>query len=199
MKALLFSVGAAILVLLAGLPIAYLNWPAPAPLAAAINDGAQIGGTFELQDLKGRSVTQETFNGRWTLVFFGFTHCPDICPTTLSHIASVMDGLGDQAAQLQPLFITLDPQRDTPELLAEYTAFFDPRILALSGSAEQTRQVAEAYGVYFKQVAAGDTYTLDHSTGLYLMGPDGEFKRRFAEPLSAGAMVKDIAGLLDAD
>lgn len=199
MKALLLRVGAAILVLLAGLPIAYLNWPAPVPVTAAIQDGANIGGTFTLQAPNGRSVTQNTFKGRWTLVFFGFTHCPDVCPTTLSQIASVLDGLGDRAAQLQPLFITLDPQRDSPELLAEYTAFFDPRILGLSGSTEQTRQVAEAYGVYFKQVAAGDAYTLDHTTTLYLMGPNGEFKRHFSEPLSADAMVKDIAGLLDAD
>ncbi|WP_339649927.1 SCO family protein [Halopseudomonas pelagia] len=198
MKIILIGCGVAILVLLAGLPIAYLNWPAPVPVSAAIEEGAEIGGAFELQDHHGQTVTEDTFKGRWTLVFFGFTHCPDICPTTLSHVASLLDGLGDMAEQVQPLFITLDPERDTPAILAEYAAFFDPRILGLAGSAEQTRQVADAYSVYFKKVNMGDTYTLDHTTTLYLMSPDGTFKRHYSEQMPADAMAQDIAGLLDA-
>lgn len=190
--------GAALLLLLAGLPIAYLNWPARVPVSAAINEGVEIGGAFDLQDHHGREVTEDSFNGRWTLVFFGFTHCPDICPTTLSHVARVLDALGEDAEQLQPLFITLDPARDTPELLAEYTAFFDPRILGLAGTEEQTRHVADAYSVYFKKVDTSDTYTLDHTTSLYLMGPDGTFKRHFSEQVPADVMAQEIADLLDA-
>lgn len=196
---LVIGVSVAFLVLLAGLPVAYLNWPARVPVAAAISQGASIGGPFELQDHHRQSVTAETFQGRWTLVFFGFTHCPDICPTAMRQVARVLQGLDGKAEQLQPLFITLDPQRDTPELLAEYTAFFDPRILGLVGTAEQTRQVADAYSVYFKKVEVGDTYTLDHTTTLYLMGPDGTYKRHYSAQASVASMVQDIAQALDAN
>lgn len=199
MKNILLGCTVAVLVLLAGLPIAYLTWPAPVPVSAAIREGAQIGGPFALQDHHGRRVTDATFSGRWTLVFFGFTHCPDVCPTTLSHVARVMAGLGEQAERVQPLFITLDPERDTPQVLADYTAFFDRRILGLVGTQDQTRQVADAYNVYFKKVGSGDTYMLDHSTALYLMGPDGTFIRHYAETMPADAMAQDIAERLHAD
>lgn len=197
MKKILIGCGAALLILLVGLPVAYLSWPARVPVAVAISDGADIGGAFALRDHQGQSVTADSFKGRWMLVFFGFTHCPDICPTTLSHVAKVLDGLGEHAEQVQPLFITLDPERDTPQVLAEYTAFFDPRILGLAGTAEQTRQVADAYRVYFKKVAMGDTYTLDHTTSLYLMGPDGKFQRHYSEQITAEVMAQDIVGLLN--
>lgn len=198
MNRILVVVSSTILLLLAGLPVAYLTWPARVPVAVAINNGAQIGGPFELQDHYGQAVTEDTYKGRWMLVFFGFTQCADICPSSLSRVARVLEGLGDQAQQLQPLFITLDPARDTPAVLAEYTRFFDQRIMGLSGSAEQTRQVAQAYNLYFEKVPMGNSYMLDHSAGLYLMGPDGRFVQHYSPQLQADAIVLDVARLMRA-
>tara|TARA_R110000796_G_scaffold88164_1_gene189713 strand:- start:29157 stop:29798 length:642 start_codon:yes stop_codon:yes gene_type:complete len=190
---LLITVCAAVLLLLAALPVAYLSWPARVPVSAAISQGAEIGGPFELQDQHGQPVNESSFKGRWTLVFFGFTHCPDVCPTAMTHVARTLDSLGEQAGQVQPLFITLDPERDTPEVLSEYTAFFDQRILGLFGSEGQTRQVADAYSVYFEKIPMGDTYMLDHTATLYLMGPDGQFVQHYSQQMSAEAMAEDIA------
>lgn len=193
MNRILVVVSSAILLLLAGLPVAYLTWPARVPISVAINAGAQIGGAFTLQNHHGQAVSAATYSGRWMLVFFGFTQCADICPSTLSRVARVLDGLGEQAQQLQPLFITLDPARDTPAVLAAYTAFFDSRIMGLTGSAEQTRQVAEAYRVYFEKIPMGDSYMLDHSASLYLVGPDGRFVQHYSQQLQADAIVLNIA------
>lgn len=183
----------AIGLLLAALPLSYQLWPARTPVTAAVNNGAQVGGPFELQDQHGRAVNEQTFSGQWLLVFFGFTRCADICPTTLVHMAKVLDGLGEQARQVQPLFISLDPERDTADVLAAYTSFFDERILGLTGSAEQIRQVADAYSVYFQKVPMGDTYMLDHTGSVYLMGPKGELAELFSQRMTAEAMVQAIS------
>lgn len=183
----------AIGLLLAALPLSYQLWPARTPVTAALSNGAQVGGPFELQDQHGRAVNEQTFSGQWLLVFFGFTRCADICPTTLVHMAKVLDGLGEQARQVQPLFISLDPERDTPDVLAAYTSFFDERILGLTGSAEQIRQVADAYSVYFQKVPMGDTYMLDHTGSIYLMGPKGELAELFSQRMTAEAMVQAIS------
>nr|WP_288356794.1 SCO family protein [uncultured Pseudomonas sp.] len=160
--------------LLAALPLSYQLWPARTPVVAAVDAGQRIGGPFELRDPSGRAVTHESFDGQWLLVFFGFTRCADICPTTLMQVAKVLDGMGEQGDWLQPLFISLDPDRDTPEVLAAYTTFFDERILGLTGTSEQIQQVADAYAVYFRKVPMGDTYMLDHTGAVYLMNPQGE-------------------------
>lgn len=183
----------AIGLLLAALPLSYQLWPARTPVTAALSNGAQVGGPFELQDQHGRAVNEQTFSGQWLLVFFGFTRCADICPTTLVHMAKVLDGLGEQARQVQPLFISLDPERDTPDVLAAYTSFFDERILGLTGSVEQIRQVADAYSVYFQKVPMGDTYMLDHTGFIYLMGPKGELAELFSQRMTAEAMVQAIS------
>ncbi|TBU71017.1 SCO family protein [Pseudomonas daroniae] len=183
----------AIGLLLAALPLSYQLWPARTPVTAALSNGAQVGGPFELQDQHGRAVNEQTFSGQWLLVFFGFTRCADICPATLMHMAKVLDGLGEQARQVQPLFISLDPERDTPDVLAAYTSFFDERILGLTGSVEQIRQVADAYSVYFQKVPMGDTYMLDHTGSIYLMGPKGELAELFSQRMTAEAMVQAIS------
>lgn len=189
-----FCIG--IFVLAAGLPIAYLSWPARTPASIAIAQAPSVGGAFTLQDHAGRTVTEQTFPGQWTLMFFGYTHCPDVCPTTLSTVAAVLDTLGDQADHLQPLFVTLDPARDTPAILADYTAHFDERILGLTGTPEQIESMSEAYRVYAKQVPQGDSYTLDHSAVIYLMGPDGRLVSHFSQQMDADAMARDIANAL---
>lgn len=182
--------------LLAALPLSYQLWPARTPVAAAVDAGTPIGGPFELRDQQGRAVNQGSFDEKWLLVFFGFTRCADICPTTLMHVAKVLDGLGEQSAWLQPLFISLDPERDTPEVLAAYTGFFDERILGLTGTAEQIRQVADAYAVYFKKVPMGNTYMLDHSGSIYLMSPQGELVSLISLQTPTADMVRTISTAL---
>ena len=141
-------------------------------------------------------MTEESFEGQWLLVFFGFTRCADVCPTTLTQIAKVLDGLGEQSARLQPLFISLDPERDTPEVLAAYTTFFDERIVGLTGSPEQIRQVAEAYGVYVRKVPMGDTYMLDHTGSVYLMNPDGELASLISLQMTSADTAREISTAL---
>ncbi|WP_150305531.1 SCO family protein [Pseudomonas saliphila] len=185
-----------ILVLVAGLPVAYLSWPARTPASVAIAQAPSVGGPFTLQDTAGRTVTEQSFPGQWTLIFFGYTHCPDVCPTTLSTVAAILETLGDQAKHLQPLFVTLDPERDTPEILADYTGHFDERILGLTGTQEQIESMSEVYRVYAKQVPQGDSYTLDHSAVIYLMGPDGQLVSHFSQQMDADALARDIADAL---
>ena len=196
MKPTWIASAALILLLLAALPLSFQLWPAPVPLAAAVDGGQRIGGPFELQGPDGRRVTEQSFEGQWLLVFFGFTRCADVCPTTLTQIAKLLDGLGEQGARLQPLFISLDPERDTPEVLAAYTAFFDERILGLTGSPEQVRQVADAYGVYVRKVPMGDTYMLDHTGSVYLMNPAGELVSLISPQRTAADAAREISAAL---
>ncbi|PRB84376.1 SCO family protein [Pseudomonas sp. MYb185] len=195
LRARLVAFGLGMLLLLAGLPVAYLTWPARVPVAAPIDSEAMTT-LHGLQDQNGQVITEHSYRDRWLLLFFGFTHCPDVCPTTLSTVAQVLERLGDDAERLQPLFITLDPERDTPALLAEYVGFFDERIQGLTGTPEQIQTVADAYGIYFKKVPTQDSYMLDHSSTLLLLGPDGQLLARFPQQTEADDMVDDIARAL---
>ncbi len=148
------------------------------PLTAVPGTAVDVGGPFTLVAHTGKTVTDADFRGKYLLVNFGYTFCPDVCPTTLQKMALALDELGDDAAAVQPLFITIDPQRDTREVLAAYVAAFDPRIIGLTGSPQQIADVAKAYHAYYAKVDAkdgGDDYLMDHSAFIYLMGPDGRF------------------------
>jgi protein SCO1/2 len=135
-----------------------------------------IGGPFELVDQDGQKVTQESFVGEPTLVFFGFTHCPDICPTTLFEMSQLFEALGPDASKVTGLFITVDPERDTPEAMKSYLDSFHPSIQALTGTPEQVAAVIKAYRAYAKKVPTQDgDYTMDHTAIVYLMGKDGAF------------------------
>lgn len=139
---------------------------------------------YLLMDTRGRAVSDEDFRGHFQLIAFGYTSCPDVCPTTLAEMALIMDKLGGQAEQLQPLFVTVDPERDTPEVLRRYTGYFHPRIIGLIGSLELVRRAADNFKVTYEKhrdpgMAPGD-YTVDHSTGMFLLGPDGRFLAKFA-------------------
>lgn len=139
-----------------------------------------IGGPFELKASDGTTVSDVSYRGKWLLVFFGYTFCPDFCPTTLAVVAEALDALGDDAAQVQPIFITVDPERDTPEVMGEYVAAFDQRIAGLTGTPQQIAAVADAYGAYYKVQSpdvANHNYFVDHSTYFYIMDPDGKFVR----------------------
>ncbi|WP_462381882.1 SCO family protein [Pseudomonas sp. Marseille-QA0892] len=181
--------------LIAGLPLAYLGWPARQPLEVP-SAQRPVDGRFELVDSLGRTVTDESFRGRWLLVFFGFTYCPDVCPTTLVDVSAVLERLGEDADQVQPLFITVDPQRDTPDVLARYTAFFDPRITGLTGTEAQVTQAMKAYGVRAERVPIEDSYLVDHSTRLYLMSPNGDFVTAYSPADGRGAIAASIEARL---
>lgn len=139
-----------------------------------------VGGPFTLTAPDGNTVTDETYRGKWLLVFFGYTSCPDTCPTTLNEIAGALEKLGPSAARVQPIFITVDPDRDTPNVLGKYTKAFDSRIVGLTGTPEQIAVVAERYGAYGARRTSGPDakdYVVDHSTYIYIVGPDGKFAR----------------------
>jgi len=136
-----------------------------------------IGGPFALVDHTGRPRTEADFRGKLLLVYFGFTYCPDICPTDLQDITLALDRLGPAADAVQPLFITVDPERDTAEHLKDYIALFHPQLIGLTGDAAAIRKAADAYKVYYAKVpnARGDDYTVDHSAFIYVMGADGAY------------------------
>ena len=151
---------------------------------------------YLLMDYQGRAVTDEDFPGSYQLIAFGYTSCPDVCPTTLSKISLIMDKLGKQAVRLQPLFITLDPERDTPEVLHHYTAFFNPRIIGLSGSSELVRRTADNFKVRYEKHldtgAAPNKYSVDHTVWMYLLGQDGRYLTKFAYGMPAEEVAERI-------
>jgi protein SCO1/2 len=143
---------------------------------------SRIGGPFMLTAADGRVVTDRTFRGHWMLVYFGYTHCPDVCPTTLLSVAKTLEKLGPLADNVRPLFVTLDPERDTPEVLGEFTKAFDPRIIGLTGKATEIAAVAKEYRVFFKKVKSndGDDYFLEHSSYIYVMDSNGRYVTLFS-------------------
>ena len=179
----------------------------PMPVSAPIAEsgvmrvaGASIGGPFQLTDHSGRTVSEADFAGRFMLIYFGFTHCPDICPTELQVMANAVDALGGDESRVVPIFITVDPQRDTVAHLKDYVAAFHPKVVGLTGNAEQIAAVAKAYKVYFSKQpgAVADTkdYQVDHTSFVYLMGPDGVIRSVFRAGTSAKAMAGEILGQL---
>lgn len=135
-----------------------------------------FGAPFELVQGSGEPITQEAFKGHPSAVFFGFTHCPEVCPTTLWEMSEALKALGPDADKLKVLFISIDPTRDDPEALALYLQSFDPRIVGLTGSEEEIGTVAASYRAYWRKVPTGDgDYTMDHTASIYLMDADGEF------------------------
>lgn len=159
---------------------------------------ALVGGPFTLVDHTGRTVTDQTFLGRYMVVFFGFTNCPDICPTGLQVMSAALDQLGTKAEQIVPVLITIDPERDTPQVLADYVKAFHPSMVGLTGSLENIQSVAKAYRVYFKKVQSGSDpkdYSMDHTSIIYLMGRDGRFITHFTHATPVDALVTRLAKL----
>jgi cytochrome oxidase Cu insertion factor (SCO1/SenC/PrrC family) len=160
---------------------------------------ALVGGPFSLTDHNGRRVTDQDYRGRPMLVFFGFTFCPDICPAGLQVISAALDQIGPKGTSLTPLFITIDPERDTPEQLKSYLASFHPRLIGLSGTAAEISDVAKKYRVYFKKVKdekSSADYTMDHSTFVYLMDRNGQFVAHFSHSTSADKLSEGLRKLL---
>lgn len=153
---------------------------------------------YLLQAPNGRSVTNEDFHGRFQLISFGYTYCPDVCPTTLVEMAEILKQLGDKAARVQPIFISVDPERDTGKILKTYTEFFDPRIQGLTASPALVRRAADNFKIRYAKVrepgADPDRYSVDHSAGMFLLGPDGAFIKKFA----FGTPVVEISTQIEA-
>jgi cytochrome oxidase Cu insertion factor (SCO1/SenC/PrrC family) len=143
---------------------------------------ALVGGPFTLTDDTGKRVTEKDYRGRYMLVFFGFTSCPDICPAGLQLISAALENLGPKADRIAPIFVSVDPARDTPEKLAAYVKNFNPRLIGLTGTPEEIADVTKAYKVYFKKVpneTNPDEYGMDHTSIIYLMDPNGEYVTHF--------------------
>jgi protein SCO1/2 len=156
-----------------------------------------IGGPIRLTDQDGKAFDSASLDGKPYAVFFGFTNCPDACPTTLNEMARVEDEIGAPAKDFTTLFVTVDPERDTPAVLKEYLTNFGGKTIALSGTPEQVAQVAKEYRVYYKKVPTSDGgYTMDHTAVLYLMGPKGEFRDVIASNEDHDRYVVKIKKLL---
>jgi protein SCO1 len=160
---------------------------------------ALIGGPFLLTGTDGKTVTDRDFRGRYMLIFFGFTHCPDVCPAELQVIAQALDQLGDKAKKVVPIFITVDPERDTSAAMAEYVKSFGPNFVGLTGSLEAIAAAAKAYRVAYSKVenkASPGDYTVDHSALVYLMDPEGRYVTHFAYGTSVQEIAEKLGRLL---
>lgn len=192
MAAALAAVGA----IVGGLVVGGFIDVAPERVSRTIGE-ASIGGPFELVDGSGGPVADADFRGKAMLIYFGFTFCPDVCPTELSAMADALDLLPAEIAdRVQPIFITIDPERDTPAVVGEYAAAFHPRLVGLTGSPEQVKTAARAYRVYYAKQepeTPGAPYLMAHSSFVYLMDADGRFARHF----SAGTPPADMAAAIE--
>jgi protein SCO1 len=166
----------------------------------AVSTGtADVGGPFQLVDQSGRTVDESILAGQWTAVFFGFTHCPDYCPTTLQSLKATRAAMGDRGDDLQIVFISVDPERDTPAFLADYlqTSSFPEGVVGLSGTPEQVARTARAYRAHYERVGDGPGYTMNHTLTVYLMGPDGQFRRALTHDLAPDDAAQVILNAME--
>jgi len=164
---------------------------------AAPEGGPTISGHFELETVEGRAVTDATYRGKWLLVYFGYTSCPDVCPTVLVRVGEALDSLGSLAGRVQPLFITVDPARDTAQRLSKYMAAFDKRIVGLRGDDAQTQEAARQFHVYHRARSLGNgEYTVDHSSFLYVVSPEGRFEKLLADSLPVDKLAAEMRALV---
>jgi cytochrome oxidase Cu insertion factor (SCO1/SenC/PrrC family) len=176
--------------------------PSAEQLVQALLSGqVSVGGPFELTDHTGRARTDADFRGKLLLIYFGFTHCPDACPTELLSISLALERLGRAADAVQPLFITVDPQRDTPAVLADYVSSFHPRLVGLTGEPAAIKAVARAYKTYFARSAGGsaDNYSIDHMGFIYVVGPDGRYRGFLPPQLAPDQIAEAIRPQLGAE
>lgn len=158
--------------------------------------GADYGKTLELTDQTGRPRRLEDFRGKVVLLFFGFTNCPDVCPTTLAELSQVVKELGADAARVQVLFVTVDPERDTPEALAKYVGAFDPRFLGLYGDSAATQRTAREFKVFYEKRKTADGYSMDHSAQTYVIDPQGRLRLFVRPDRLAADLPADLRTLL---
>jgi protein SCO1/2 len=160
--------------------------------------GAGFGRDFALTDHTGKPRTLADFRGKVVVIFFGFTHCPDVCPTTLAELAAALKKLGGDGDRVQVLLVTVDPERDTPQILSQYVTAFDPRFLALRGTSDETARVAKEFKIVYQKVAGArpDSYTMDHSAGTYIFDTQGRLRVYVSYGQGPEVLAHDIALLL---
>ena len=184
---ILFAAACAVIALALGLitMVVVKGRQQTAQVAEAGTGQPTVGGPFTLTNQDGQVVDQSILKNKWTLVFFGFTYCPDYCPTTLGVLNAVQERMGDKAEDLQIVFISIDPERDTPQMLKDYLSSdgFPDGVIGLTGTPEQTAQVAKEYRAFYQKVGEGEGYTMNHGLTVYLMGPDGKFRSAVAHDL----------------
>lgn len=170
---------------------------ARAASAAPATAPAPLDGHFALSTLDGRAVTDADYRGKWLLIYFGYTFCPDVCPTTLTQIGGALDALGPQAKEFQPIFITVDPARDKPPVLRDYMKSFDPRIVALTGEPDDIETSAKSFHVYYRPRSLGNgQYTVDHSSYIYVINPKGKFVELLTGDLPGHPLADDLRKLV---
>jgi cytochrome oxidase Cu insertion factor (SCO1/SenC/PrrC family) len=198
MSRVLFKLAGAVIAALALASHAFSQEPDPGRAARLMDDlmwgRGHVGGPFALVDQNGVQRTDADFRGKLLIVFFGYTTCPDICPSELMEIGLALDRLGQAGSDVQPLFITVDPERDTPEVLAKYVTNFHPRLIGLTGTPEQIRAVGDAYKAYYAKYQPPDSavYLIDHTGFTYLMGRSGEYLGFFPPGTTSDRMVEII-------
>lgn len=156
---------------------------------------ALVGGPFTLTDQNGKRVTEKDFLGKYMLVFFGYTYCPDVCPTELQVMMAALDAMGPEADKVQPVFVSIDPARDTPEVLKAYVSNFGPRLIGLTGTPDDVAAAAKAYRVYYAKAgnsSSATDYLMDHSSIIYLMGPDGSFVKHVPYTTDAAKLAAEL-------
>jgi cytochrome oxidase Cu insertion factor (SCO1/SenC/PrrC family) len=184
---------AIILLIAAGIgSYAFMSRELHRPLGTGV---ALVGGPFSLVDQDGRRVTEKDFLGKYMLVFFGYTYCPDVCPTELQVMTAALDQLGPEADRIQPVFVSIDPARDTPAVLKAYVGNFGPRLIGLTGTPDEVAGIAKAYRVYYAKAANSSSstdYLMDHSSIIYLMGPDGQFVKHVPYTTDAAKLAAEL-------
>lgn len=162
-------------------------------------NAVHLGGPFRLEDTHGRPFTQADLKGTPYAMFFGFTYCPEVCPTTLTALSADLKALGPDADKLKVVFVSVDPERDTPSQMRQYLSMFDPRIVGLTGTPAQVAQIAKEYAVYYKKVPLpGGSYTMDHTAGVYLMRADGTFVTLMSYQTPPAEAAKELRALVHA-
>lgn len=202
-RRLLLILGAGLIMLAVGLLLPWWLQQNSRSGASMIGQAA-IGGPFELLDQNGNTITDSDLRGSYMLVFFGYTYCPDFCPQTLLTVTTALDLLEQEAPtkaeQVVPVFITIDPERDTVEAMAAYAQHFHERLLALTGTAEQIEAAAQAYRVYYRKAedSSLNDYLMDHSTFVFLMGPEGDYITHYSHSTTpeemAASLEEEVAG-----
>jgi len=178
-----------------GAAAAYVAIGQPATVTVKTTGKALVGGPFTMIDHTGKTVTEKDFAGQFLLVFFGFTQCPDVCPATLQVATEALGKLGLQAGKIRPLFVSVDPDRDTPDVLKSYLENFDPRLTGLTGTREQVRAMAKTYRIYYAKVTDPETdggYTVDHSAFMYLMSPGGRYITHYPFGIQGDALAQRL-------
>lgn len=182
--------------MIAGLLASACSEGPPADLGALDITGASYGRDFSLQDTDGAPRTLADYRGKVVMVFFGFTQCPDVCPGAMSRAVEVLQRLGDDGRRVQVLFISLDPERDTPEILRAFVRSFHPSFVALRADAERTRRTAEDYRVFYRKVPLAGSYTIDHSAMVYVYDKDGQIRRALRPETSPEQQARQVQPLL---